>query len=323
MSLKKKRIKESLATKQEIGALEKWGIVRKRIKGFYYIQSQDGKFVECKIKGNLFKDDLFKNQVAVGDRVIFNKSPNDSVGLIQRIEPRKSFLSRSRVGKTVEQVIASNIDHLLIVCAAKDPAFRPNLVFRMLVAARVGNIHPVLVITKSDLVQQQQIDEILEPFRKLELDWIISSLFDPPEKDEKFLNLILNNVTVLSGQSGVGKSSMLNKFFPDLHLKTGNVNMRTTRGLHTTTFAEMHELNKGSFVIDTPGIREFGLWNVTQKNLNEYFPIIEDYQHGCKHRDCIHFTEPGCVVQADLESGEIHPTVYQGYLAILESLQRK
>ena len=323
MSQKNTRTSKDCLQETDINKAEYSGIIRKRIKGFYYTQTQDGKFVECKIKGNLFKDNLFKNQVAVGDKVIFRKSPNDSVGLIQRIEPRKSFLSRSRVGKTAEQVIAANIDHLLIVCAVEDPPFRINLVFRMLVAARVGNIHPVLVITKSDLVKQERIDEILEPFENFEMDWIVSSLFDPPKKDENFLKLVQGNVTVLSGQSGVGKSSILNKFFPDLHLKTGNVNMRTTKGLHTTTFAEMHELSKGSFVIDTPGIREFGLWDITQKNLHEYFPILEDYQHGCKHRDCRHYKEPGCLVHADLESGEIHAKVYQGYLAILESLPRR
>jgi len=302
--------------------LEQAGIIRKRIKGFYYVQTQEGKIIDCKIKGKLFKDDPFKNQVAVGDKVVFVKSPKDNLGLIQGIEPRKSFLSRSRVGKIAEQVIAANIDNLVIVCAAKDPPFRANLVFRMLVAARVGKIKPVLVISKADLVQQQEIDEILEPFKNTELDWIISSLFDPPEKEEKFLELIQNSVTVLSGQSGVGKSSMINKYYPELRLKTGQVNMRTTRGLHTTTFAEMHEVSKGSFVIDTPGIREFGLWGITQKNLHEYFPILEDYQHGCKHRNCCHYKEPGCRVHEDLESGEIHPTIYQAYLAIRESLER-
>ncbi len=293
------------------------GVIIRRTKGFYYILTPDGEMVECKIKGKLFKDSRYNNQSAVGDKVRF--IINGDLGLITEILPRNSFLSRNRVGIEAEQVIAANVNNLIITCAIKKPIIRHNLILRMLVAAYVGNINPILLITKTDLASKEKLKTDLEPYQDIGVELICSSVID--ECDISVLkNYLLNNVTVLAGQSGVGKSSILNKMFPGLSLKVGAVNKKTAKGSHTTTYASMHEIADKSYVIDTPGIREFGLWGITKNNLCDYFPKIRDYHASCKHRNCRHMTEPGCSVKDAVHASLIHPVLYNGYVAIMDSL---
>lgn len=298
------------------------GTVIRRTKGFYYLRAQSKQTVECKAKGLLFKDSRFDNQIAVGDRVIYKKTDDEDIGLIIGIEPRKSFLSRTRIGHESEQVIAANIDYLLIVAATRHPAFRFNLVNRMLVAASVGQITPVLIITKTDLIEKREIEPLIAPFRDLGLDIFYSST-TKPERDQRLFDLLGNGVSVLSGQSGAGKSSLLNKYFSSLSIKIGDVSNKTHRGSHTTTYTIMHQISEKGFVIDTPGIREFGLWKVTQENLCEYYPLIQKYNQHCKHRNCRHVHEPQCAVKDAVAAKDIHPVLYDGYVSIFNSLSTR
>jgi len=298
---------------------KEFGTVMKRTKGFYYLKNRFDELVECKIKGLFFKNSRFDNQIAVGDRVVYIKSDNDRIGLIIEIVPRDSFLSRIRIGKEVEQVIAANIDYLLIVVATKDPAFRFNLIIRMLVAAFVGQITPILIITKTDLVTKKEIDRLMAPFLDLELEIFLSSIKEP-NQNPRFLDLLKHNVSVLSGQSGVGKSSLLNMYFPSLSIKIGDIGLKTHKGSHTTTYTISHQIAENGFVIDTPGIREFGLWNVNQANLSEYYPLIRTYQQQCKHRNCRHVHEPHCAVKQAVTDKHIHPILYDGYISIFNSV---
>jgi ribosome biogenesis GTPase len=187
------------------------------------------------------------------------------------------------------------------------------------VAANVGNITPILILTKTDLVPSNSCDLLLEPYRLMGLEVILSSIKkqNPPLR---LFELLSNNVSVLAGQSGTGKSSLLNAFFPDLNIKIGAVSQKTSKGSHTTTYAIMHQISENGFVIDTPGIREFGLWDISRLNLAEYYPMIQDHHNHCKHRNCRHISEPGCAVKKEIESGRIHDSLYQGYLSIYESL---
>jgi len=294
------------------------GKVIRRTKGFYYLRSVNGDEVECKIKGRLFKKSKYNNQIAVGDDVNYTKNQQDSVGLIASINPRKSFLSRNRVGINAEQVIAANIDYLLIVTSAKNPSFRENLANRMLVAASIGNITPVMIITKTDLVNQKELDQIVEPYLKLNIEIIQTSIFHP-QQNPRLIEILSNGISVVAGQSGVGKSSLLNFLFPLLNIKVGAIIQKTLKGSHTTTYSIMHQISENGFVIDTPGIREFGLWNVTQKNINQFYPIISEYQFSCKHRNCRHIHEPDCAVKLAVEDKIIHPRLYQGYQSIYNS----
>lgn len=295
------------------------GTITRRTKGFYYLNSDNGEEVECKIKGQLFKESRFDNQAAVGDRVRYQKTEADDVGLIIKIAPRRSFLSRSRVGKAAEQVIAANVDYLLIVASTCRPAFRSNLVCRMLVAAAVGDITPVLVITKTDLATTEETDRLAEPFRTLDL-LVVPSSTKTGQPDARLGDILNNHVSVLSGQSGVGKSSLLNRYFPFLSIRIGDVSHKTQKGAHTTTDSVMHQVSDQGFVIDTPGIREFGLWDVTQANLADVFPLLQDFRHQCRHRNCRHIHEPGCAVKEAVAAAAIHPVIYDGYVSIFNSL---
>ncbi len=291
------------------------GIVIRRTKGFYYLRNSSGDEVECKIKGKFFKNSRFNNQIAVGDKVGYSFSKFDSVGLIDHIEERSSFLSRNRVGVEAEQVIAANVDYLFIVSSVREPPFRNNLINRMLVAATVGNLTPVLVVTKTDLSNPDEINQLLEPYRQIDLEIIQSSIKNESDAN-KLIDFFTGSICVLAGQSGVGKSSLLNKLFPDLNLKVGAVSAKTFKGSHTTTYASMRRVADDSYVIDTPGIREFGLWNVTKENLGEIYPLIRDYHSQCKHRNCRHVHEPKCTVKDAVQNGEINDLLYQGYLSI-------
>ncbi len=295
------------------------GVVVRRTKGFYRLRTECGEEVECKIKGKLFEHSRFDNQVAVGDRVTYTLSTADSFGLIDRIEKRDSFLSRSRVGIEAEQVIAANVDYLFLVCSVKNPAFRYNLVNRMLVASNVGQIDPVLVVSKTDLSDEMEIDRLIEPYRRVDME-IVPFSTEIESEDTKLLELMSGSVSVLVGKSGTGKSSLLNKLFPGLNLKVGSVSSKTSKGSHTTTFASMHEIAKNSYVIDTPGIREFGLWQVTRENLGEYYPLVREYRFFCKHRNCRHVHEPECAVKRKVEEGVVSGVLYRGYVSIFDSL---
>lgn len=295
------------------------GIVIKRTKGFYYLINEANEEVECKVKGLLFKDSRFDNQIAVGDWVEYRKAETDDVGLIVSIEKRKSFLSRNRVGVEAEQIIAANVDHLVIVASAKKPAFRRNLVNRLLVAANVGNIKPTLLITKTDLCDQEAIDQLLLPYRNSGLE-ILTNTTSNPKPNPKLYDLLLGKISVLAGQSGVGKSTLLNTLFPGLNIRVGAISKKTSKGSHTTTYATMHRIAENSNVIDTPGIREFGLWKVTRKNLSDYYPVICEFELGCKHRDCCHVHEPGCSIKSAVKEGKINKELYGGYLDIFDSL---
>lgn len=297
--------------------LEK-GIVTRRSKGFYFLHTNQNMEIECKVKGQLFKHSRFDNQIAVGDIVSFQKNENEEVGVITAIEPRRSFLSRSRIGANVEQIIAANIDLLLIIASTKEPEFRINFINRLLVAADIGNVKPILVLTKTDLATSAMCDLLMKPYRMMGLETILFSIKNQ-NPSPRIYELLSNNVCVLSGQSGTGKSSLLNVFFPKLKIRVGAVSQKTSKGSHTTTYAVMHLINNGS-VIDTPGIREFGLWRINRQNLAEHYPMIRDYHNSCKHRDCRHISEPGCNVKLETESGRIPVAFYQGYLSTYESL---
>lgn len=219
-------------------------------------------------------------------------------------------------------MIAANIDYLLIVAAVKQPPFRHNLINRMLVAASVGNITPILVLTKTDLSNRQEIEELIAPYQGLDLEIIPFSINDELP-NPRLKEILTGNISVLSGQSGVGKSSLLNKLFPFLSIKVSAISTKTDKGSHTTTYAIMHEIENNSFVIDTPGIREFGLWDVSQESLGAFFPEVKRFHNLCKHRNCSHIHEPQCAVKEAVANHQFHRVLYDGYVAIFESLRKR
>ena len=292
-------------------------IVIRRTKGFYYLRTIDGQEIECKAKGALFKNSRYDNQIAVGDQVNIQMTENQEIGMITGICERKSFLSRVRVGIQAEQVIAANVDLLFITISAKDPEPRPGLIWRMLVAANIGKVRPILVLTKLDLIHHNQHPAVLQPFENIDLEILYSSKGGGKD-DNRLADLVGENTSVFVGHSGVGKSSLINRLFPGLELKVGAVNDKTNKGSHTTTYAQMIQVAESGFVIDTPGVREFGFWQLEKQNIRDYFPVIRQYSGHCKHSDCIHIHEPHCFVKNEVDAGRIHPELYRGYVKLME-----
>lgn len=296
---------------------EPTALVARRTKGFYYLLTPEGAEVECKAKGALFKDSKYDNQIAVGDQVTYRAPEGDEkVGLITGINPRKSFLSRARVGIEAEQVIAANVDLMFITVAAKRPEPKEGLIWRMLVAASLGHVRPVLLVTKMDLVHHHKDLPFLRPFLNLDLEILYSSK-GGGQDDNRLADLIGSNVSVFSGPSGVGKSSLINRLFPGLDLKVGAVSDKTHKGAHTTTYARMIPVGDAGQVIDTPGIREFSLWGLKPEDLRFHFPRVTEYNGHCKHANCTHSHEPHCRLKEEVDQGLFDREVYEAYLGLL------
>ena len=295
------------------------GMVLYRAKGFYQLVTEDFGELTCKGKGSLFQKSKYQNQISVGDNVLFSKKSQDDVGLIKELKPRKSFFCRARVEKNVQQILSANIDILLIIASYLSPPFRINLVLRMMVAAYSGNITPILVISKSDLASENELESLSQPFQSCGIEVIHHSKYSETYSS-RLDQIFETQVCTLAGHSGVGKSSMLNQIVPGLDLKTGSLNRKTQKGSHTTTYSQMFKVSENGYVIDTPGIREFGLWEVTQKNLDQYFPKMNQMKFQCKHKNCSHIHEPKCSVKNEVETGTFPGSIYKGYVDIYDSL---
>jgi ribosome biogenesis GTPase len=292
-----------------------------------------------------------RNAVAVGDRVWFapiergTSATDVNVGVIERVEPRRGTLTRGarighdarRGGHRREHVIAANVDQLLIVAAAAQPRFKPHLIDRYLVAAARGDLRPIVCVNKCDLLDEavdfedeefentgqapMSVDELLEEFRSLGYACLRTSATRGDGLDE-LRGELKNKVTVLSGQSGVGKSSLLNAIQPGLDLLVGDISEENEKGRHTTTHATLLALNFGGYVVDTPGIRSFDLWNVAPGELEACFVEFVPHVPNCRFRDCHHRDEEDCAIVAAVENGEISERRYFSYLKMLGEISR-
>ncbi len=294
------------------------GTVLKRMKGFYYVDVE-GEVCLCRIKGNLFQGKSRKNSVAVGDHVEIDPDASEDAGWIYKILPRTSQLSRpSREGR-IEQILVSNVDNLLIVSAIKSPAFRTGMVDRFLITAQRGHLHPVIILNKVDLADQQEIEDIQKIYQALGYEVLATSSTSRVGLDS--LNALLQNQTsVLSGHSGVGKSSLLKALFPGWEIKIGRLSDTTQKGRHTTTISEMYRLPAGGYVVDTPGIRELGLYCLPPEELDQFFVEFEDPRLQCRFKGCTHRHEPNCGVQEAVIEGQITQLRYESYCSIFDSL---
>lgn len=277
----------------------------------------------CTLKGALKKEKtLQKNLVAVGDWVHIEKSTS----VICYIEPRYSILSRAdNLRKNKEQIIAVNIDQLFIVISVVQPILKPSLVDRYIIAARQGNMEPVIVLTKIDLLKnapenmdpdqyREQIElyeEFCRIYKRLEVP-ILEVSTVTKEGLDALKQKMHGKASVFSGQSGVGKTSLINETL-GMSLKTAELVERTKKGSHTTTTAVLLPLDGESFCIDTPGIRSFGIWQITQQDLDAYFEEFIPYKSLCKYQNCQHLQEPGCAVKTAVDEGEISFMRYGSY----------
>ncbi len=288
--------------------------------GLAQVELED-EVVRCTIRGNLsVQRSLYTNPVAVGDRVII--SPDGAGGgVIDQVLPRRTVLARPDVHAShLQQAIVANADQLLIVASWREPALWPELLDRYLIAAERFRLAPVICVNKIDLAEEvAECRDMLAPYRALSYPVVMTSAVSGAGLDALAL-LLENQTTVLSGLSGVGKSTLLTAIYPSLNLRTGETSERRHEGTHTTTQATFLRVDPRTAVVDTPGIRALGLAGLRRGELAAYFPEMADLAPSCRFGDCSHLHEPGCAVQAALETGVIAQSRYNSYAKIYEEI---
>ncbi len=299
----------------------KQGTVIKRTKGFYYLEEEEGNIVECKIKGSLFKDSRYNNQVAVGDVVYFQETTENGLGLIYEIMPRKSELARQRPTINAAQVIVANVDSLFMVISLKAPAPKVHFIYQILIASWLGKITPYAILTKTDLVDSSEIEKWTNLFQDIGIVVHSLSNLNQEEVQSTMIPLLEGNSSVFVGMSGVGKSTLLNNLNSALAIRTNQVSDKYQQGQHTTTLAVRYALADSTYVVDTPGVRHFSLYNVTLQQLAASVPAFQEGSVYCKHKDCLHITEPKCEIKKRVKAGEISEALYETYTYTMQYLK--
>lgn len=280
-----------------------------------------GKQIRCQLRGVLKKERTrMKNLIVVGDIVHFQKATKDE-GLIHAIDPRKSTLSRAdNLSRNLEQLIAANIDQVFITASVVNPMLRPPLIDRYIIAASKGNMRPIVLINKTDLLETHEAEaalyeELVKAYAKTDT-LVLPVSVKAGAGLEQVKELMQGKASAFAGQSGVGKSSLINAV-TGLELRTRETVSRTKKGAHTTTQAQLIPLEFGGFCIDTPGIRSFGLYDLERDEIEQYFTEIHNVGLGCKFSDCSHTHEADCRVIEAVEAGEVSSLRYDSYCQLL------
>lgn len=300
---------------------EKKGIVIRSTGSSCNVLSRSGELVECKLKGNFrIKGIRSTNPLAVGDKVSFFINPGEKVGLINAIEPRHNYIIRKATKLSKQShIIAANIDQAIVIITLASPRTSTGFIDRFLVTAEAYHIPAMLIFNKIDLLFGESIirlNRLISLYEGLGYKCYRTSALQGTGIDE-VKGLLKNKVTLISGHSGVGKTAMINAIEPGLLRKVGQISDYHQKGKHTTTFAEMLPLSDGGFIIDTPGIKEFGLVDFDKQEIPERFPEMRNLMHQCQFNNCTHVHEPGCAVKAALSKGLIDQMRYDNYLSIL------
>ena len=301
----------------------KKGIVY-RSTGSWYTVHSEGIFYDCRIKGKLrLKGIKSTNPVAVGDHVLFEVDRHATApeGNITQIEERKNYIVRKSVNLSKQtHIIASNIDQVFLIITLNNPPTFPAFVDRFLVTAEAYQISAILLFNKIDSYKDFELKEVKE-FQKIYQD-IGYSTFNISATEgieiETVKSIMQDKVSMFSGHSGVGKSTLVNAISPDLNIKTAAISKQHQQGMHTTTFAEMFALTKGIKIIDTPGIKGFGVVDMKPEEIGNYFPEFYKRKNKCKFHNCLHHNEPKCAIIDAVEAGKISSSRYTSYLQMLE-----
>ncbi len=273
----------------------------------------------CEIRKKLFRYDPLKTDIAVGDRVRFEKLDEEGKGVIEEVLPRRTKLSRRTAMGGKEQIFAANIDQLVTVSEGVEPKIRLNLIDRYLVVAEKHRFDAVVCVNKIDLADEDEFRRKVELYERLSYPvTLVSALYGT--NLEELENLLAGKNSILAGHSGVGKSSLINAMIPGADIETKEISRKWKRGKHATTAVSMFHLPFGGYVMDTPGIREFGLWDVKREELAGFFSEFAGLSMNCRFSNCLHISEPDCAVKEAIEEGKIDKRRYKSYLAIYESL---
>jgi ribosome biogenesis GTPase len=301
------------------------GIVYKSTGSWYSVKERDGSFYTARLKG-IFKLDgiTSTNPVAVGDVVDFSHE-NEGEGsvMITKIHDRKNYINRqSPRAKHHQHIIASNLDQSLLLATIKDPRTSQGFIDRFLVASEMYHVPSLVVFNKTDVYKEKE----WKVFHKMKAMYeavgypVFATSFKLEQGIVELKEMLQNKVTLISGHSGVGKSSFINAVLPQNKIRTQAVSGWSGKGLHTTTFAEMYDLPEEGKIIDTPGMREFGLVHIEKEELSGYFPEMRQRINNCQFNNCQHINEPGCAIKQAVIDGEIDEDRYVSYRAILDSI---
>jgi len=301
-------------------------LVYKSTGSWYVVKTTDSKTYNARIKG-IFKIDgiTSTNPIAVGDEVeMVIENEVEDTGTITEIFPRRNYVARtSPSNKNKHHIIASNLDQALLFATLKDPKTSTGFIDRFLVACEMYHLPAIIVFNKSDVYRKKELDkfkEIKDTYEKIGYTVLLASVYNNLGIEE-IKGLLKDKTTLLSGHSGVGKSTFINAIFPELTLKTQEVSGWSGKGLHTTTFAEMFDLSFGGRIIDTPGIRELGLSDVTKQEISGYFPEMKALINDCQFNNCMHLNEQECAVKDAVNEGKLSVERYLSYLNIVDTIK--
>ena len=298
------------------------GLVIRNTGSSYLVRTDDGRDQECRIKGTFrIKGIKSTNPVAVGDYVDFAPAREGEPAYITSIEERRNYIVRrsSNLSKQ-SHILASNLDQCLLVVTISHPVTSTVFIDRFLASAWAYRVPVILVFNKSDLLTGEDritADELTTLYRSIGYGCVeCDSLHGVGVDDVR--RLLKDKVSLIAGNSGVGKSTLVNSILPELNQRTGEISEKHDTGMHTTTFSEMFALPDGGWIIDTPGIKGFGTFDMEHEEISHYFPEIFKYSAQCRYGNCMHTTEPDCAVKLAVESGKIHLSRYTSYLSMLD-----
>jgi ribosome biogenesis GTPase len=285
-----------------------------RVQGLLsVVRDENGSLYQCatrRLLKTLATDQ--RHVVAAGD-VVWFRPEGQSEGIIERVEPRRGVVSRT--SRNRQHVLVANVDQLIIVTSAAEPRLKPNLIDRLLVTAERGGVRPVICINKVDLVEPADLMPLVGVYAQLGYDVLLASATSG-QGIERLRDVLAGEESVVTGQSGVGKSSLLNAVEPGLHLRVQTVSGETQKGRHTTTTAELIPLSFGGYVVDTPGVRQFQLWDVIAEEVAGFFRDLRPYVSRCRFPDCTHTHEDHCAVKDAVADGWIDARRYESYVQI-------
>ena len=298
------------------------GLVIKNTGSWYVVKTDDNKEINCKIKGNFrLKGIRTTNPVAVGDTVSILPN-NDGSAFITAIDERKNYIIRRSSNLSKEaHIIAANVDQALLIVTLAHPVTSTTFVDRFLATAEAYRIPATIVVNKIDLLCDEEDKEYLEAwcylYRSIGYN-VIEVSAATGEGIDKLKESLEDKITLLSGNSGVGKSTIINQIIPGLNLRTAEISSTHDTGMHTTTFSEMFPLPQGGYLIDTPGVKGFGTIDFDRHEVAHFFPEIFEISQDCRFGNCTHTHEPGCAVLSAVEEARISQSRYNSYLSILE-----
>ncbi len=299
------------------------GLVMRSTGSWYDVRSNEGDILQCRLKGKFkIKGLKVTNPIAVGDKVVYEiEDENRNTGIISDILPRENYIIRQSVHKTAHgHLLATNIDQAVLIATLTFPRTSLGFIDRFLVAAESFRIPTVLIFNKLDLLNEEQVayqQELTQLYESLNYPCLFTSAIDGNGVDE-FYDVLKGKVSLIAGHSGVGKSTLVNAIAPGLDLRTSKVSTFANKGVHTTTFAEMFEIDAETFIIDSPGIKELGLADIEKEEISHYFPEMLALINQCRFHNCLHLDEPNCAIKEAVMEGQIAQSRYFSYLSMMD-----